>query len=391
MECVVNILFIVLNTVGKGTYWRALRLGQSLVAEGHAVSLIAASQKSRIGIFLHVEDGVTVVETPDLFTGALRSGWDLWNIINRIAWISKRRFDIVHAFETRPTVLFPALYTKYYQKTLLIIDWADWFGRGGSVEERPNRLARNLLRPIETFFEERFRNQANATTVICGPLLERAIELGIPSEQILLLPNGTDVKNVPLQNKAIVRQRLGLPQDMHLIAYTGAIFQGDAELMSVAFDRVQTQLPNTRLLLIGYCNRAIEAMVQSPDSVIRTGPVNYKDLVDYIAACDVGWLPLRNTNANRGRFPMKAHDFMTAGRPIVATDVGDLGQLLRQYSIGSLADDTSESLTKSTIELLNCPTLQISTGMEARRIAETEYSWLKIAQELIEFYQSHLS
>ena len=53
-------------------------------------------------------------------------------------------------------------------------------------------------------------------------------------------------------------------------------------------------------------------------------------LVDYISACDIGWLTLCDSGANRGRFPMKTHDFMAAGVPLLVTDVGDLGEMVRQ-------------------------------------------------------------
>jgi len=178
---------LVFNAVGKGTYWRAFHLARHLVLRGHQVTLMAMSKRRRLSLSVRVDEGVTIVESPDLLWGPLRSGWDLWEASRRIQWLRGHRFDLVHAFEARPTVLLPALYMQDRQKTPLVMDWCDWFGRGGSVEERPNRLVRTLLRPVETFFEEHFRTRAAGTTVICTTLYQKAVELGVPPETMFAI------------------------------------------------------------------------------------------------------------------------------------------------------------------------------------------------------------
>jgi glycosyltransferase involved in cell wall biosynthesis len=376
----------VFTLVGKGTYWRALALGQELVARGHEVSLLAISPKRRRGFDIRDARGVTVVETPDLLPGSLRSGWDPWDALARIAWLRERTFDLVHAFENRPVALLPALYLRQKQNLPLVSDWCDWFGRGGSVEERPNPLVRAILRPVETFFEEIPRSRADGVTVINTILRQKAVALGIWSERILLLPNGANVEEIRPGDQAEARRRLGLPLNVRLIAYTGAIFRQDAQLMAAAFDRIRAARPDTRLLLVGYCNIAIEELVQVPEAVIRTGPVSYQTLADYLVACDLGWLPLRNSGANRGRFPLKLNDFMAAGRAIAATDVGDIGNMLRQEPIGRLVRDEPDALAKAVLVLLNNPRQLERMGKHARHLAETEFTWGQSADQLESFY-----
>jgi hypothetical protein len=109
----VNILFLDLNLIGKGSFRRALRFGQTLAPRGHNITLLATSPGRRSGIEKRYLDGVMLLEMPDLFSGSLRSGWDLWNTVNRIAQVRKRKFHMVHAIQTRPTVLLPALYAKH--------------------------------------------------------------------------------------------------------------------------------------------------------------------------------------------------------------------------------------------------------------------------------------
>jgi glycosyltransferase involved in cell wall biosynthesis len=282
--------------------------------------------------------------------------------------------------------LLPALYLRRKQGIPLVSDWCDWFGRGGSVEERPNPLVRAVLRPLETFFEETSRPRADGVTVINTVLRQKAIDLGVPPERILLLPNGSNVHEIRPGNQAEARRRLGLPPDLRLIAYTGAIFRRDAELMAGAFDQIQAARPDTRLLLVGYCNMAMEELVQRPEAVIRTGPVSYSTLADYLVACDLGWLPLCNSGANRGRSPLKLNDFLAAGRAVVATDVGDVGDLVRQESIGRLAADDPGELAEAVLALLADDAERERLGRHARELAETKLAWPLMARRLERFY-----
>lgn len=382
-----RILMSLYNQVGKGTYWRALALAQELGARGHQVTLLAISPRRRWGFDVRSTAGVTVVETPDLLPGSLRSGWDPWDGLSRIGWLRGRTFDLVHTFENRPVALLPALYLHRRQGIPLLSDWCDWFGRGGSVEERPNPLLRGLLRPVETFFEEVPRRGADGATVINSVLYQKAISLGVPPQRILLLPNGSNVRDIVPGDRAAARKRLGLPLDAALIAYTGAIFQRDARLMAAAFDRVHRARPGTRLLMVGYCNAAIEDLVQVPGSVIRSGPISYRGLNDYLAACDLGWLPLSDSGANRGRFPLKFNDFLAAGRAIVATDVGDLGAWMRRESIGRLVPDEPDALAHAVLGLLADDAERERLGRHARQVAEERAAWSRMGEKLEQFYR----
>lgn len=382
-----NILFIVLNWIGKGGYWRARHFGLDLAARGHTVTLIATSRHRRVGIRTSDLDGVTLVEMPDLFTGPLRSGWDLWNVLNRIVWVRKRKFDIVHAIQTRPTVLFPALYLKYVRGVSLVLDWSDWFGRGGSVEERSNPIMRALLRPVETFFDEKFRTCADGTVVICTTLREKAIALGVPPETLVLLPDGADTSRLRPINQLKARHRLGLPMDVLFVGHIGSIFPRDAELMAQAFDLVRKQVPTVQLLIIGYCPIEIRQLVQTPEAVIQTGFIEDRYVNDYLASCDICLLPLKDTNANRGRRPLKLNDYMAVGRPTVSTAVGDVAAIFKEEAIGLLAADEPESFAAQIVRLLQDPDLRIAMGQQARQVAKTRFSWARLTDELEAFYK----
>lgn len=380
---------LLFGIAGKGTYWRALHLARGLSRRGHEVTVLSTSPSQRLRFETRRDprSNVTLVEAPDLLWGPLRSGWDAWNVARRICWGHGRQYDLVHAFESRPVSIIPALYWQQRRGAKLILDWCDWFGRGGSVEERPNPAVRALLRPVETFFEDHFRRQGDGATVINDFLEERAVALGVDPRAIMHLPNGCNVEELIPMPRAEARRALGWREDARIVGYIGAIFRRDAQLMAQAFDQVYRAEPKARLLSIGYLNVQLEKMVEVPGSVWRTGGVRYDQIGLYLSACDVCWLPLCNSGANRGRYPLKLNDYMAAGRPVVATQVGEVSRTMERGGFGLLADDRPEDLARQVLWLFRHAEEAAEMGTRGRQMAEAELRWDDIAGDLATYYE----
>ncbi len=387
-----RIAMLVFNLPVHGTYWRAYYIARELCRRGHRVTLIATAPhaRRRFCVTYEIDGRLALVEAPDLLRGSLRSGWDLWASLLRTLWLRSFEVDLVHAFECRPSVIFPALSTHAYRNIPLVIDWSDWFGQGGSVEERTNPLQRVLLRPVETFFETFFRPFADATTVINQVLCQHALDLGVPAATITLVPNGCNTPGWQLEKQHAARAALNLPLEIPLIGYVGAIFKRDAHLMARAFDALYARRPDARLLIIGYCNVAVEQLVRDPGAVIRTGPLDTATLRRYLRACTLGWLPLSDSGANRGRWPLKMNTYMEAGLPFVTTDIGDLGIFVHRYPAGVAVPPDPAAVAEQTIALLEDADRLARLGMTGRHLAETELSWARIADIVEEVYRKVL-
>jgi len=382
---------LVLNQRGVGTYWRAYYLAQELCAKGHQVTVMSTSPARRMGVTEVIDRGVHIVETPDLFSGSLRSGWDPWNVFNRIRWLKSKDYDLVHSFESRPTVIFPALYVSRKCNIPLVMDWADWFGRGGLVEERSNPFVRWLLYPVETYFEEHFRHRAIGTTVISNKLRERAINLGVRPGTILWLPNGSSFLHYQPQPVQAARKRSNIPPGVPCIGFVGAIFPSDARLMADAFDLVTQRLPDIHLVIAGYCPINIQKMVQCPDKVLQTGFIHQDILSDYLSSCDLFWLPMSDIIANQARLPLKLTDYMAFERPIIATNIGDAARLVEEYAIGLVCPPTPSGLSEATISLINRPILLDEYGNRARKTATEQFDWQMLSSKLEKHYSDVLN
>ncbi|UCG25883.1 MAG: glycosyltransferase family 4 protein [Chloroflexota bacterium] len=382
-----RILMPVFNRIGKGTYWRTYGLAQELATRGHQITLLGAGPVGRAGVEVKRSGGFTQVAFPSLLATTQGSGYDPGDILARIRWLwsNAERYDLVHAFENRPSCLIPVWMSKR-RGACFVSDWCDWFGQGGSVEHRPNHIVRALLRPVETALENRSRPRARGVTVINQTLYQKARDLGVEDKRILVLPNGAYIDDFQPSGQAEARRRLGLPPDIPLMAYTGTLLGSDADLMAAAFERIKAEMPEAQLLLIGYTNLDLRSMVRHPEAVISTGQVSFQALVDYVSASTIGWVPLADNAANAGRFPMKINDFMASGKAAIVTDVGDLGEVVREHGVGLVARPDPKSVAEQAIRLLKDEALRQQFEIRARQVAESVFNWPRIVDPLEDFY-----
>lgn len=369
-----------------GTFYRAYHLSRYLARRGHQVTLLSISPERRFCLSKKMVDRVQLIETPDLFWGRGRTGWDPWDIIRRIYYVRKRTWDLVHAFDSRPAVILPALVLR--QKGIpLVLDWADWWGRGGTIEERNTGfLIRYLIGPVEAYFEEAFRIYAHSTTVISSALQKRAVDLNVKPDSIAQIPQGSDTENVYPLEKLKCRADVGLPNKAKIIGYLGVLSKSDGQLLFDTFSSLLKEIDDCNLLLIG----KHKTNILDKTGIIETGFVSHDKLVKYLGACDLMMLPLKDTIASRGRWPSKINDYLAAGKPIVATAVGDMKELFLKHEIGIATTDDPVLLAQATKRLLMDEALMSQIGKNSRRVAETELSWQILADRLETHYMKTL-
>jgi glycosyltransferase involved in cell wall biosynthesis len=277
--------------------------------------------------------------------------------------------------------------SKKLKNTKLVIDWLDWWGRGGTISERSTSLAERLFAPVETFFEEGFRHLADGSVVISSALKKRALALGVGADHLIRLPFGADTENLTPRHKNEARRRLGLAADQPLLGYLGNIsFVNDRNLLLESFRLLGERNRNIHLILIG--RSGIQDSDIDPDlrpNIVKTGALSYEALQDYIAACDLMLLPLKNSIANRGRWPSKIGDYLAAGRPVVSCKVGDIAELFANQPIGLLTNDNPYDFAAGVLELLESRDIN-DMGRNARNVAETSLAWNILTDRLESFY-----
>ena len=176
--------------------------------------------------------------------------------------------------------------------------------------------------------------------------------------------------------KEEARQRVGLPSGRYILfAGAPAPHKGLDELL-LAVERIG--LGDVRLLIVGstdkdpsYPRRLAE---RHGDRLVWMGPRPHEEMPMFLAAADVVALPQRLNRVSMAQVPGKVFEAMAMARPILATAVSDLPEILdgaaRVVEPGSI-----EALTEGLADLLRQPSAAEDLGHAARARCIERYSW----------------
>ncbi len=354
--------------------------------------MMLVSKKLRWRIHVFDWDGVRAVETPNLSFNRLRYGWDAWDAIRKLIFLSKetQNYDLVHCFETRPATIYPALWYAKKHHLPVITDWNDWFGRSGLVEVNRPYLYRLLsLKGIETYYEEAFRAKAAGLTVISTVLAERAIGLGVKPERICHIPGGTFLDWFKLRSQEECRNKMGFPLRIPILGFSSSDSHFDMQIIMGALAIVARKYPSIKLIVTGKARKSVYKLVDEwkvQDHVCFVGYVPLDELPWYLGCADLFLLPMLDRPYNRGRWPNKMGEYLSLGRPTVANPVGDIKLLFERHPVGVLAGWEPEDFAEKIISILDDPQRASDLGRNARRVAETEFDWVILAEKLEKFY-----
>jgi glycosyltransferase involved in cell wall biosynthesis len=387
-----RILFIVHHRRWRAAY-RSRAIASELSSRGHHVTLLVTADTERWHFRETIEpDGVRIVESPDLTWGRLRSGWDPVCALRRSAWVLRESntYDLIHLFETRPATILPGLVARWKYRLPLIIDWIDWWGRGGAISVNRPLWYRLLFGWFETFFEEQFRTYADGTTVICRGLCHRAIGLGVDPNSILEMRNGTDLATLeprPLQEG---RRRLGLPADAYIIGYSAQDTFFDLEPVFQAVRLLLHHGVNVMMAMSGYPPAHTRQMITRLQLEKHTRFLGYLPREDYswfLASCDVLACPFPPTVYNLGRWPGKFGDYCAAARPIVFNPEGDLAEFAEgDRTPGIACAFDASAFAEAFRRLYEYSELRLQLGARARRRALSDFNWGLQVERLEQFY-----
>ncbi len=382
-----EIVYLNHNVIWHSAFHRCFHLAKFLVKRGHRVTIITNSPKNRFFWKISDIEGVQVVESPDLFMGPLRTGWDPINVFRRSVWCmskwNKKNDVLVHAFDSRPTVIHPALALKQALHCPLVIDWGDWWGHGGAARLRKPFWINFIFEPVETYYEESFKFEADWLTCVSEPLRDRAVALGYPREHIEIIRNASDPVEIRMLDRTECRHALGLKQDMFYAIFSGYVLY-DLDMVFHSLAALTAMHDRVGLIVTGAADVTSWGCQLE---IVSPGTVSRAQLNQYLCSANAALMPLSGHLANEARFPGKVGDYLAAGLPIVMNRVGDIARILQQANLGVFCEPTPQGFGKALSALLQHPEEQRRLGQRGREFAETQFNWEHEVDRIEAIYQ----
>ena len=370
--------------------WRCLNLAKQLAKRGHEVTMLCTANEEKFKLNSYDEEGVHIVEAPDLLVGSMRSGWDPSTVWRRISWLKEKEFDLVHTFETRPASIYPALSLLKRKRTPLVIDWIDWWGHGGLIKEHRPRWYQLAFGGIETWYEEHFRTRADASTVIARGLGTRAEGLGVDPESIFWIPNGCAPEIADGITGQNFRSKFGVPDDHFVIGFSALDVTIGVDKIFQAVALLKQQHSSVTMLMTGKKDAAIMDAAKAAGVLENVNHLGFVEVEDYpraLSCVDAFVVPFLDRIANQGRWPGRINDYLSLGIPIITNPVGEMKTLLAEHEIGLLSEESAEGFAGALKQLIENPEMRERMGKTARHLAENDLAWSTLIDRLEEAYQ----
>lgn len=261
-----------------------------------------------------------------------------------------------------------------------------WVGRHW---DRVNRL--DLLERYERL------NLAAATRIFVVSEVERKNleRSGIESRKIIVNPNGVDPDIFrPDVGGAAKRKEFGLGGDEQLVGFVGTFGPWHGVLvLAEAIKLIPAEVPVRFLLvgtgaLLGEVKKVLTA-AEEKGRVIFYGSVDHEQIPALLDACDIlvsPHVPLAG-EADFFGSPTKLFEYMAMGKAIVASRLGQIGDVLRHEQTALLVEPgNAQELTDAIMRLLHSPNLRRTLGVNARETAKAKHTWQHNAKKILEAY-----
>jgi glycosyltransferase involved in cell wall biosynthesis len=340
-----------------------------LEARGHAVTLACRRRHADTVIARARAEGVERIETLRLASGVkpVADAADVRSIAKLL-----RDSDIVHVHRGKE-------------------HWLAAVANRLTRTPRPLVRTRHIVQMVRAHAPNRWLyGQATALVVaVTDAIRQQYLAAGlVPPERLVTLSGGVDAKAYhPCPPDPEVRKRLGASEDALLVGMVAGLrgMKGHGVVVDAV---AQLAREGIRLRLVFVGRGPMEPVIREAirsagidEHVTIAGFAQY--LPPVMASLDIAlYVPLESEGMSRVLF-----EYLAAGRPVVASRVGVVPEVLADSENASLVPaGDAPALAEALRRLIADPARRAQLGGRGRSLVETRYSGARVAQALETLY-----
>ena len=209
-------------------------------------------------------------------------------------------------------------------------------------------------------------------------------EHGIDSAKIEVIGSAVDLEKFkPPRNRTEFRREIGVGDDAPLIGNVGMIRpdKGQLELVK-SVPLVLEKYPDARFVIVGQGTGILKRGINVRNAIDRAGlgdkiiMAGYRwDTPNIYAACDMIVIASLRTEAS----PIVLREAFASGRPVIATKVGDIPEIVRDRENGLLIEPgNTQALASAILEFIFDPELAAHCAANGFRYATENFSFHKM-------------
>ncbi len=221
--------------------------------------------------------------------------------------------------------------------------------------------------------------------VLTSHIKNLLVEFGVSESKIHIMPSGVDLNlfNNQVSTKE-AREKLSLPQDKKMVVYTGHFYKWKGVDTLAKSARL---LPEVLFVFVGGVDPELREFKNRHRDVknIIVLPFQPREVMPlYLKAGDVLVVPNSGESKISSDYtsPLKLFEYMASGRPVVASELPSIMEVLDEKTCVFAKPDREESFAFEINRVLSEPILAESISSNARKEVE-KYTWKKRAEEIL--------
>ncbi|MCX5781733.1 MAG: glycosyltransferase [Elusimicrobia bacterium] len=283
--------------------------------------------------------------------------------------------------------MFLAMIVSLRKKVPMVIDIDDW------------EMGFELDRFIQGNFVNSLKSSVQIFKLVICDLLARFIKNKIVSNTYLqnkyggiVIPHARDTEYFNPENysKKVLREKYAIKPEDKVILFLGTPreHKGIFELVN-AYKKMNDS--SALMMLVGF-NLVEDSQKKLYDFVkeslggrcILLEQQPFGKIPEFLSIADIVVIPQKDTYSSKGQIPAKLFDAMAMGKPIIASKINDIPEILKDcgwtYEAGNI--DELVSVIKTVI---SDPEMAINMGKKARNKCIEKYSYYAMSRKLSEF------
>jgi glycosyltransferase involved in cell wall biosynthesis len=237
------------------------------------------------------------------------------------------------------------------------------------------------LGPLPEWIERWNWNHSKAIIAISNILRDYLIQQGMSAEKIIVIPNGADPEQFkPGCADEALRRRFPI-QDKVVIGWVGSLvgWSGLEKLLEVAREVLAMRPQASFMFVGGGKNQAVIEQTFAAEDIGRrvftTGTVAWDSVPAYVDLMDITIAPYPKLDF---WYPssMKVFEYMAAQKTVIASNVGQIGEVIQDGVNGLLFDpDNRDEFLHKVLQAVDNSELRRRLSQEARAEVLRKYTW----------------
>ncbi len=282
-------------------------------------------------------------------------------------------FDLIHLHGDALEAFFLAAFTRSMRVSRIVT-----LHSGLNRQRRYRQLAARVFRSVDGF-------------IAVSPVIRDQVqELGVEPDRIAVISSGVNLlefRPPSSQDRMAARAGLALCDGELLILSVGRLHakKGYGDLMEAVVGLATPQRVRVAIVGDGPERETLQRRAQDVQSVSLVGAIDHGDVIRYLHAADIFVVPSIDLSGDGEGTPTALLEAMACRLPVVCTDAGGLGQLIRDGENGLVVSQRDPTNLRIALQrLLAQPRLRARFGERNAALAPAR-DWSAVATQVSVF------